>query len=135
MDFRGIKQSGYWFRRGRTVVVVLDGEDMFLESELQEISGAFPSAKARVLTYTRKGVIDNRISIPAQHSLVRLSKNPATSADSVKLTPISNEKLRATVEERVIDKWGRRSGPKKVKGGVLENKRELEEELWGSAWK
>jgi hypothetical protein len=37
----------------------------------------------RVLTYTTKDVIDNRISIPAQHSLVRLSKNPVTNADAI----------------------------------------------------
>src|SRR4030095_12301908 len=37
----------------------------------------------RVLNYTQKDVIDQRISIPAQHSLVRLSKNPATSAEAV----------------------------------------------------
>ena len=37
----------------------------------------------RILTYTTKDVIDNRISIPAQHSLVRLSKNPATNADAI----------------------------------------------------
>jgi hypothetical protein len=38
-----------------------------------------------VLTYTTGDVIDQRISIPAQHSLVRLSKKPATSADAVGL--------------------------------------------------
>src|SRR5262249_40478805 len=42
-----------------------------------------PSATPRVLTYSTRDVIDNRISVPAQHSLVRLSKNPATSADAV----------------------------------------------------
>lgn len=42
-----------------------------------------PSVAPRELTYTAKDVIDNRISIPAQHSLVRLSKNPATSVDAV----------------------------------------------------
>ncbi len=41
------------------------------------------TAKPRVLTYSTKDVIDKRISIPAQHSLVRLSKNPATNADAV----------------------------------------------------
>src|SRR5262245_11704501 len=39
----------------------------------------------RVLTYTTRDVIDQRISIPAQHSLVRLSNNPATNADAVGL--------------------------------------------------
>ena len=37
----------------------------------------------RVLTYTTKDVIDKRISVPAQHSLLRLSKNPTTNADAV----------------------------------------------------
>ena len=41
------------------------------------------SATPRVLTYSTRAVIDNRISIPAQHGLVRLSKNPVTSADAV----------------------------------------------------
>jgi len=36
-----------------------------------------------VLTYSTRDVIDKRISVPAQHSVVRLSKNPATSADAV----------------------------------------------------
>lgn len=39
----------------------------------------------RTLTYTTRDVIDRRISVPAQHSLVRLSKNPATSVDAVAL--------------------------------------------------
>lgn len=42
-----------------------------------------PPATPRELTYTQKDVIDDHISIPAQHSLVRLSKNPDTSADAV----------------------------------------------------
>jgi hypothetical protein len=37
----------------------------------------------RVLTYSTRDVIDKRISVPAQHSLVRLSKNSAASADAV----------------------------------------------------
>lgn len=37
----------------------------------------------RELTYTTRDVIDERISIPAQHSLVRLSKNPATNGDAL----------------------------------------------------
>jgi len=37
----------------------------------------------RILTYSTKDVIDSRISVPAQHSLVRLSKNPSTNADAV----------------------------------------------------
>ncbi|HJQ68514.1 MAG TPA: hypothetical protein VKA70_06065 [Blastocatellia bacterium] len=44
-----------------------------------------PTVIPRVLTYTTKDVIDPRISIPAQHALVRGSKNPATSADAVEL--------------------------------------------------
>lgn len=44
-----------------------------------------PNPYGRVLTYTTREVIDQRISIPAQHSLVRLSKNPATSAEAVGL--------------------------------------------------
>ena len=42
-----------------------------------------PTATPRVLTYTTRDVIDKRISVPAQHALVRLSKNPTTSADAV----------------------------------------------------
>lgn len=45
--------------------------------------GTTPTATPRVLTYTTADVIDERISVPAQHSLVRLSKNPDTSADAV----------------------------------------------------
>jgi hypothetical protein len=45
--------------------------------------GVPPSPTSRVLTYSTKDVIDKRISVPAQHSLVRLSKNPATSAEAV----------------------------------------------------
>ena len=42
-----------------------------------------PSAKPRVLTYSPNDVIDDRISVPAQHSLVRLSKKKATSSNAV----------------------------------------------------
>lgn len=42
-----------------------------------------PMVLPRVLSYSTQDVIDSRISVPAQHSLVRLSKNPATSADAV----------------------------------------------------
>jgi pimeloyl-ACP methyl ester carboxylesterase len=45
----------------------------------------FTPTISRVLTYTKKDVIDTRISLPAQHSLVRLSKNPATSSDAVEM--------------------------------------------------
>jgi hypothetical protein len=48
-------------------------------AELKFGGGAAP----RVLAYTSKDVVDNRISVPAQHSLVRLSKAPLTSADAV----------------------------------------------------
>ncbi len=43
----------------------------------------FDSVAPRALTYTTKDVIDNRISVPAQHSLVRLSKDPVTATDAV----------------------------------------------------
>jgi hypothetical protein len=51
---------------------------------------------------------------------------------SVKLTSMKGvtETKRKQVEEKAINKWGRR-----IHGGVLTNIRELEEELWGSAWK
>jgi hypothetical protein len=39
------------------------------------------SAESRALSYSE--VIDKRISVPAQHSLVRLSKNPATRAAAI----------------------------------------------------
>jgi hypothetical protein len=45
--------------------------------------GEVSKERTRVLTYSTKDVIDPRISVPAQHSLVRLSKNPATTADAV----------------------------------------------------
>ena len=58
----------------------LDGD---LEFEVPSPSSTSLSAKPRVLTYSTKDVINKRISVPAQHSLVRLSKNPVTSADAV----------------------------------------------------
>lgn len=51
------------------------------EELLAGINQGITSVSPRVLSYSE--VIDNRISVPAQHSLVRLSKNPATSADAV----------------------------------------------------
>ncbi|MGH7888564.1 MAG: DUF2272 domain-containing protein, partial [Candidatus Binatia bacterium] len=56
---------------------------------------------------------------------------------SVKLTPMKgvSEVKRKQVEEKIINKWGRREGPRRKVGGVLTNWLELEEELWGSAWK
>jgi hypothetical protein len=47
------------------------------------LAALFSSVRPRVLTYSTRDVIDKRISIPAQHSLVRLSKNPATRAEAV----------------------------------------------------
>jgi phosphatidylserine/phosphatidylglycerophosphate/cardiolipin synthase-like enzyme/outer membrane protein OmpA-like peptidoglycan-associated protein len=43
------------------------------------------SATPRVLTYTTRDVIDPRINVSAQHALVRLSRNPLTSADAVSM--------------------------------------------------
>ena len=57
--------------------------DEDLEFEGQPLDLSPLSAKPRVLTYSTKDVIDKRISVPAQHSLVRLSKDPVTSADAV----------------------------------------------------
>ena len=53
-----------------------------LLGEFETPNGAL---RGRTLTYTTRDVIDQRISVPAQHSLVRLSKNPVTSADAVGL--------------------------------------------------
>jgi hypothetical protein len=50
--------------------------------EFETLDVALPG---RTLSYTTRDVIDQRISVPAQHSLVRLSKNPTTSADAVAL--------------------------------------------------
>ncbi len=52
------------------------GEAEFEELEREAEYSTPPVAAPRVLTYTAKDVIDKRISVPAQHSLVRLSKNP-----------------------------------------------------------
>jgi len=54
---------------------------MFFNTSLR--LGSATIAAPRVLTYSTRDVIDSRISVPAQHSLVRLSKNPATSSDAV----------------------------------------------------
>src|SRR5215217_3808553 len=53
--------------------------------EFEATFAEFETPGPRVLTYTAKDVIDNRISIPAQHALVRLSKNPQFSSDAVEL--------------------------------------------------
>jgi len=50
---------------------------------LQPLLPTSLSPRPRVLTYSTQDVIDSRISVPAQHSLVRLSKNPTTSAAAV----------------------------------------------------
>jgi hypothetical protein len=67
-------------------------ETFEFETEIDETEAPFGEFETpnvalpgRTLTYTTKDVIDRRISVPAQHSLVRLSKNPATSADAVAL--------------------------------------------------
>src|SRR5262245_17128994 len=66
------------------IVVLPEIKPLSGGEEVYELSsGSISSATPRVLTYSTKDVIDKRISIPAQHSLVRLSKNPATSADAV----------------------------------------------------
>ncbi len=61
------------------------GTELPEEEWLSEIVPDRSSSKPRVLTYSQKDVIDKRISVPAQHALVRLSKNPAKSADAVGL--------------------------------------------------
>jgi len=48
-----------------------------------EPPAALPLPKPRGLTYSARDVIDHRISVPAQHSLVRLSKKRTTNADAV----------------------------------------------------
>ena len=50
--------------------------------EMPRLAGP-PSSLPRVLTYSTADVIDKRISVPAQHSLVRLSKNRTTNADAI----------------------------------------------------
>ena len=44
-----------------------------------------PSYAPRVLTYSPRDVIERRISVPAQHALVRLSKNPATRVQAISM--------------------------------------------------
>lgn len=60
-------------------IFTFEAEPFETYSEFEEQS---PATTPRVLTYSTKDVIDKRISVPAQHSLVRLSKNSATSADA-----------------------------------------------------
>lgn len=82
---RGEAPAGRWSRVGRNIVVQLGAEAGGFDGELLEAAAESGSAAPRVLTYSSRDVIDQRISVPAQHSLVRLSKNPATSADAVGL--------------------------------------------------
>jgi hypothetical protein len=72
--------------------VNIQPEPFEFETEVDEAEAGFGEFEmldtelpGRVLTYTTSDVIDQRISIPAQHALVRLSKDPATSADAVAL--------------------------------------------------
>lgn len=66
---------GRWVRRGRTVVVDLGGRGgaRHREVEGEVLEGEVLAAKQ---------VIDSRIDVHAQYSLMRMSKNPATSADA-----------------------------------------------------
>ncbi len=79
-------ESGRWFRGNGTIVVSPGvAEPLNRETSVFSRWKAPRVSRSRVLTYTTKDVIDNRISIPAQHSLVRLSKNPRTNAAAVGL--------------------------------------------------
>jgi hypothetical protein len=82
---QNLGRGGRWIQRGNMVVVFPETSTSLPEvHEVYELSGgSISSATPRVLTYSTKDVIDKRISVPAQHSLVRLSKNSATSADAV----------------------------------------------------
>ncbi|HYJ87322.1 MAG TPA: hypothetical protein VEW46_14770 [Pyrinomonadaceae bacterium] len=81
---QSLGRAGQWFRAGGMILVLPDNEAQ-PDYEMSAIAsrGARPLPGRRILAYTTKDVIDNRISVPAQHSLVRLSKNPATNADAV----------------------------------------------------
>jgi hypothetical protein len=85
LERHNLGRSGRWIQHGNTIVALPDTTTSLSEGQdVYELSGgSISSATPRVLTYSTKGVIDKRISVPAQHSLVRLSKNPATSADAV----------------------------------------------------
>jgi len=84
LESEGQCLTGRWVRRGSTIIVFPEAGPISGDERLYELSGAsIPSPTPRVLTYCTKDVIDKRISVPAQNSLVRLSKNPATSADAV----------------------------------------------------
>lgn len=83
---RSLGQAGHWFRADGKIFV-LPNNDVQPDYEVGAISNrdARHLAGRRILAYTTKDVIDNRISIPAQHSLVRLSKNPVTNATALGL--------------------------------------------------
>jgi hypothetical protein len=87
LERHNLGRSGRWIQHGSTIVVLPDTTASPSEGqEVYELSGgSISSATPRVLTYWTKDVIDKRISVPAQHSLVRLSKNPATNAEAVGL--------------------------------------------------
>lgn len=65
--------TGRWIRRGRTVVVALPPDPGEIQEEISEEIGSL------------KQVIDPRIEVHAQQSLLRLSKNPRTSGDAAAL--------------------------------------------------
>jgi Domain of unknown function (DUF4347) len=69
----------------RPAAIEFEAEVDETEVPFGEFEALNANLPARTLTYTTRDVIDRRISVPAQHSLVRLSKNPATSADAIAL--------------------------------------------------
>jgi hypothetical protein len=81
---KGLGSRGRWIRQGSKIIVLPGIKRVSEDYELYELfDNGIPAATPRVLTYSTRDVIDARISVPAQHSLVRLSKNPETSADAV----------------------------------------------------
>jgi hypothetical protein len=83
---KDLGRRGYWIRQGSKIILLPMTKLVSEDGEVYELSGGgIPSPTRRVLTYSTKDVIDERISVPAQHSLVRLSKNPATRTDAVAL--------------------------------------------------
>ena len=79
-------QAGRWFRSNGRILVLPESEAQ-PDSEMAPVFSRSDRLvpEGRVLTYTTKDVVDNRISVPAQHSLVRLSKNPETNASALEL--------------------------------------------------
>jgi len=75
------------------------------ESQIGEVSRLQP----RVLTYPE--VIDKRISIPAQHSLVRLSKNSTSSAAAVAVGRLEEVKAGRLAGIFFVNWENRRSEP------------------------